>query len=156
MASFDAVSPKNVRYIKLGQAGAWEKECLNKGIIRIGFGGGHPERFGLCTSGRWKKVTESFVREGKDKTLATRFTKELRRFFEDDGSTLWITFAGERLYWGFADDSPPTAVGGSVSRRIRNGWQSSDRRGEQLTKDRLSGALTEARQRIAARLVMWT
>jgi hypothetical protein len=31
---------------------------------------------------------------------ATRFTNETRLFFEDDGTTLWITFVGERLYWG--------------------------------------------------------
>ena len=25
-----------VRYIKLGEGGRWEKECLDKGIIRFG------------------------------------------------------------------------------------------------------------------------
>ena len=38
--------------------------------------------------------------EGKDKATVTRFTNELRLFFEDDGSMIWITFVGQRLYWG--------------------------------------------------------
>ena len=89
-----------VRYIKLGSGGNWEKECLDKGIIRIGFGSAKPERFDLCKSGRWDSVTKSFLAEGNNKGNATRFTNELRLFFEDDGSMLWITFMGERLCWG--------------------------------------------------------
>jgi len=28
------ISPTRVRYIKLGEGGSWEKECLEKGIVR--------------------------------------------------------------------------------------------------------------------------
>ncbi len=42
----------------------------------------------------------AFGAEGKVKGTATRFTNELRLFFEDVGSMLWITFVGERLFWG--------------------------------------------------------
>ncbi|MHB9029635.1 MAG: restriction endonuclease, partial [Candidatus Latescibacterota bacterium] len=86
------INPSCVRYIKLGGGGSWEKECLNKGIIRIGFGSAGSKRFKQCNSGRWDKLTESFILEGKSKSIATRFTNELRLFFEDDGTTLWITF----------------------------------------------------------------
>ena len=34
----DTINPARVRYIKLGGGGSWEQECLEKGIIRIGFG----------------------------------------------------------------------------------------------------------------------
>lgn len=138
------ISPTRVRYIKLGGAGSWEKECLEKGIVRIGFGAAQSQRFELCQSGRWKDLSESFIAEGKDKGTATRFTNELRLFFEDDGSTLWITFMGERLCWGMVDHAKPArhpdAKG--VWRPIHGGWRSTDLEGEQLTKDRLSGALT--------------
>lgn len=70
----------------------------------------------------------------------------MKIFFEDDGSILWITFVGERLYWGFADaESPPIASSdfdGAI-RPIRGGWRCADIQGEPLTKDRLSGALTK-------------
>ncbi len=139
------ISPTRVRYIKLGEGGSWEKECLEKGTIRIGFGSAESQRFGLCQSGRWGDLSKSFIAEGKDKGTATRFTNELRLFFEDDGSTLWITFMGERLCWGMVDRAKPAlhpdAKG--VWRPIRGGWQTTDLEGEQLTKDRLSGALTK-------------
>jgi len=86
------ISPTRVRYIKLGEGGSWEKECLEKGIIRIGFGSAQSERFELCQSERWNDLWELFIGEGKVKGTATKFTNELRLFFEDDGSMLWITF----------------------------------------------------------------
>jgi hypothetical protein len=139
------VHPARVRYIKLGHGGGWERECVAKGIIRIGFASGAPERFNQCRSGRWKAVAASFKRAGKTGGTATRFANELRLFFEDDGSTLWITFAGDRLYWGCSTDAPPkpSPDGNGVWRSIRGGWRCTDVNGEALTKDNLSGALTK-------------
>jgi hypothetical protein len=139
------ISPTQVRYIKLGEAGGWEKECLDKGIIRIGFGSAQEERFELCQSGRWDDLAESFMKEGKDKKTASRFKNELRTFFEDEGSILWITFVGERLCWGMIDCAKPAphSDGNGVWRPIRGCWRWTDLNEEQLTKDRLSGALTK-------------
>jgi hypothetical protein len=140
------IHPTRVRYIKLGEGGRWERECLDKKIVRIGFGSARRERFDLCQAGRWSDVSASFVAEGKDKGTATRSMNELRLFFEDDGSTLWITFVGERLCWGFVDATQKVAPhpdGDGVSRPIRDGWRWADLHDEQLTKDRLSGALTK-------------
>lgn len=139
------IKPAYVRYIKLGGGGSWEKECLAKSIIRIGFGTGRPDMFRWCKSRNWRKVTESFIAEGKDKGTATRFTKELRLFFEDNGTTLWITFMNERLYWGQVEKDPavPDANGDGVWRTIREGWRGTDVNGNPLSKDRLSGAVTK-------------
>lgn len=140
------ISPKRVRYIKLGEKGKWEKECIAKGIIRFGFGSANKERYSLCLRGRWKALKQSFAAEGKDKGTATRFTKETELFFQDDGSTLWITFVGERLYWGFLKPGQPVrhSDGNGVYRKIASGgWKSIDLNGEELTKARLSGALTK-------------
>lgn len=139
------ISPTRVRYIKLGGGGSWEKECLEKGTIRIGFGSAQSQRFELCQSGRWHDLPASFIAEGKDKATATRSTNELRFFFEDDGSMLWITFMGERLCWGMVDYAKPAphADAKGVWRSIRDGWRWTDLLGEHLTKDRLSGALTK-------------
>ena len=139
------IKPAYVRYIKLGGGGSWEKECLEKSIIRIGFGTARPDMFRWCKSRNWNKVAESFIAEGKDKGTATRFTKELRLFFEDGGTTLWITFMNERLYWGQVDTAPavPHADGDGVWRTIRENWRGTDVNGNPLSKDRLSGALTK-------------
>ncbi|MGD0233611.1 MAG: hypothetical protein ABSC55_03630 [Syntrophorhabdales bacterium] len=139
------IEVKRVRYIKLGREGCWEKECFEKGIIRFGFDSATPERFALCNERRWDALTESFLTEGKNQGTATRFTNETRVFFEDDGSILWITFIGERLCWGFLEPDPAERhqSGDGVFRRLKDGWRWHDLKGEQLTKDRLSGALTK-------------
>jgi hypothetical protein len=101
--------------------------------------------FLLCQSRRWDEVVQSFIAEGKDKGTATRFTNELRLFLEDDGTTLWITFMNERLYWGLVESAPaePHADGAGVWRTVRRGWRGTDLGGNPLSKDRLSGALTK-------------
>jgi hypothetical protein len=47
---------------------------------------------------------------GRVQGNATRLAKEAREFVEDDGSTLWLTFVGERLAWGRLDGSPAKAM----------------------------------------------
>jgi hypothetical protein len=139
------VNPKRIRYIKLGEGGHWEKECLEKGIIRMGFGTGSPDRFHLCKLRQWDELASSFVAEGKDKATATRFTNELRIFIEDAGETLWITFMRDRLQWGFVENTPakPHHDGHGIWRTIQGGWCGQDITGDSLSKDRLSGALTK-------------
>jgi hypothetical protein len=139
------IHAKRVRYIKLGAEGRWEKECSDKGILRFGFGSANSKRFPFCRDRRWGNLTTSFIAEGKDKGTATRFTNETRLFFEDDGSTLWITFMGERLCWGFLEPDPAERheSGDGVFRRVKGGWRWTDLNGESLTKDRLSGTLTQ-------------
>jgi hypothetical protein len=141
----DTIHPARVRYIKLGEAGHWEKECIEKGIIRFGFGSATDERFPLCRDRKWCDLTRSFIASGRTKGTATRFTNETRLFFEDDGRTLWITFVGEQLYWGLLAPGAPEKHkdGHGVWRAVADGWRCTDVTGEPLTKDRLSGALTK-------------
>ncbi len=141
----EPIRPNRVRYIKLGEGGRWEKECIKAGIIRFGFGSSTPERFPLCQAQQWDSLTTSFLAEGTSKGTATRFTNETRIFFEDDGATLWVTFMGEQLYWGLLSQRPaePHADGQGVWRTVLGGWRGTDLTGEPLTKDRLSGALTK-------------
>ena len=140
-----AVRPSRVRYIKLGEGGGWEKECLKENIIRFGFGSGRAKRFQLCRARQWDELTKSFVKAGRGSGTATRSTNEVKLFFEDDGSTLWITFVGERLYWGMVEPGLPKrhADRRSVYRAIASGWRCTDLNNDELTKDRLSGALTK-------------
>jgi hypothetical protein len=98
---------QSVRYIKLGEGGSWESECLNDDIVRYGFNSREPEMIELSLKGRWGELAEAFLAEGRTQSVATRFTNESRHFFEDDGSTLWITFIGQTLHWGFVASDPP-------------------------------------------------
>ena len=89
------IQPNRARYIKLGAGGMWEHECAAKGIIRFGFGTGTSERFELCRSEKWGRLSESFFDEEKNRGTATRFTNETRLFFEDDGNAV----AAARWTW---------------------------------------------------------
>ena len=143
----EKIQPRRTRYIKLGREGGWEQECLKDGIIRFGFDTSSPERFPLCQTGRWDELTKSLLKHGKTKGTATNIANQARAFFEDDGTTLWITFFGERLYWGFTTTAPAKRHddGKGVWREMQRGWSYTDLNGEELTTDRLSGALTKLR-----------
>lgn len=143
--AMSAIQPNLVRYIKLGDGGRWERECIKEGIIRFGFGTNEDEKFSVCLRGEWDELTRLFLAEGKNQGTATRFTNETQIFFKDNGSTLWITFKGEDLWWGFLNSDAPVAHadGLGVWRRVQNGWKNTDINGEPLTKSRLSGALTK-------------
>jgi hypothetical protein len=132
-----------VRYIKLGEGGKWERECLEKGIARFGVDSTRADRFQLCLDGRWDDLTRSLLEEGRSKGTATRFTNATRLFFEDEGSILWITFIGERLCWGMFESAAPTrhADGDGVWRAVKGGWRTADLKGEPLAKDGLAGSL---------------
>jgi hypothetical protein len=140
-----AISPAHVRYIKLGRHGGWEEECLHNGIIRLGFGTEGAARFDLCKKGKWKLLERSFLREGNDASRASRFANEIRHFFTDPGTTLWITFHGERMYWGFLEAGRPKLHRDGVGtwRTVSKGWRSDDVHGVVLSKSRLGKNLTK-------------
>ena len=139
------IDPRLVRYIKLGQGGGWEAECIADGIIRFGFSTARGDQFAMSSAGRWANLTASFIAEGRGPGTATRFTNEVKLFFEDEGRTLWLTFHGASLYWGFLTREPAERHpdGDGTFRRVDDGWKNHDLLGEPLTTDRLSGALTK-------------
>src|SRR5258707_1348621 len=143
------IAPSAVRYIKLGEHGIWEQEGLQRGIVRTGLDSAHPltaaERFALSQAGRWEDLRQSFVAAGRNPGVATRFAKEIRLFFDDDGTTLWITFAAGRLYWGMLDALPAEmhTDGVTIVRHLQGGWRGTDLNGEPLRMGRLPGALTQ-------------
>jgi len=77
--------------------------------------------------------------------VATRFVNETRLFFADKSDTRWLTFVEQRLCLRFATPEVPQrhSDGDGVWRSIASGWRWRDIDGEPLTKDRISGALTQ-------------
>lgn len=135
-----------VRYIKLGVGGKWEKECLTNGVIRFGFGSATAKRFPLCCAHNWNQLRKDILSDPRmTEGVATRFTNETQKFFEDNGTTLWITFGEEQLWWGFLTTDPSVrhTDGNGVQRTVNGGWKNADLNGEKLTKDNLSGALVK-------------
>lgn len=140
------VRAEKVRYIKLGAGGEWERECFDTGTRRIGFDIGVPQVLDLCRTANWTGVAEYCRRRVESSGTATRYANEVRKFVEDDGSTLWISFDSNRLYWGFlAAGAPlvPHPSGDGSTRRIVGGWSYHDRKGRELKRSELAGGLTK-------------
>lgn len=145
MTSEDSIAPSVVRYIKLGRGGGWERECLDDGIARFGYGTQQPARLDAAAAGRWAELRAMFLDDGRAAGTATRFTRDVEHFFRDEKSTLWITFSGQQLWWAFLEPDPPQPHpdGHGTFRRTAGGWHGTDLLGDPLTSDRLAGSLTK-------------
>ncbi|MGE5475529.1 MAG: hypothetical protein ACM3Q1_02655 [Bacteroidales bacterium] len=139
-----AVAANRVRYIKLGQGGRHEAECFDQQIMRMGFGSAR--HFDLCSTCQWEALAERYKAEGRKQGKATENSNQVRTFFEDDGSILWITFSRRLLWWAFIDGNVPAQPHQDMDgtfRPVRGQWRSTDILGTPLHMDGLSGHLTQ-------------
>jgi len=138
------ISADAVRYIKLGKAGRDEGECIQSGWMRIGHHSGDAGIYDLCRAGDWASFHAAQRALGKAKGRATDITGQVQAFYEDEGRTLWFTFRGEKLFWGFADcrAAPVARDDGGSWRPMLTGWHALDRDGRELRKDNLPGEIT--------------
>lgn len=146
MEELPPITAATVRYIKLGRGGEWEAECIRDGILRFGFDTGDPLTMELCRARRWDEVALSWRRDGgKDPATATRFTNETCIYYEANHKDLWVTFVGERFYWGRFEAGEPEKHPDDYSsfRRIVDGWRCTDRLGAPLLKSNLPGSITK-------------
>jgi hypothetical protein len=141
---FDPIKPGRVRYVKLGEGGAWEQDCFARGVLRMGFGSDEDRGYALCRAGDWDGFASMWREEGKTAGVATRFANETKLFFEDDGSTLWITFSGQKLLWTMLVPGvvpSRTFDEDSTTRPVRDCWRDHDINGAPLVKGNLAGDL---------------
>ena len=137
-----------VRYLKLGERGILEDDCTKDGSAYFGFGMYQADRRALWEAGRWDELralllTTSYA--GKP-SVATNVTRQARAFFEDDGTTVWITFHDGRMFWSrFLPGSTVEHRHGrdGVWRRVDGGWRHIDIAGDELEMAGLSGRLTQ-------------
>jgi hypothetical protein len=88
----DPISPKEIRFIKLGENGRWEKDCIegSKPCIRLGFDTNHHAE---SLAGHWKMLTD-YWRNVERKTPGK--TTELALGFGVNRSSLQNGFRGDR------------------------------------------------------------
>lgn len=148
-------APSSVRYIKLGQGGAWAANAIDQAIIPFGFS---QVSHAPCAAGDWDEVRRALEAFGRTKSGASQGVRELRDFYELPDDALWITFADRHLYWTFAWPAIvafdcPTSWGWHRFRPCVGGWSRLSISGEPLSTTRLSSALTRVagfRQTICA------
>lgn len=146
IASFSPAwrTPSAVRYIKLGQGGAWSARGLAEGIIPFGFRQIEHE---ACAAGDWDEVRRQLAAAGRTPTGVSQGVRELRDFYSLGPDALWVTFADGHLYWTFAEASvvPVVDAGENDPHRFRRtigGWSRASLIGEPLAVRSLSSSLT--------------
>jgi hypothetical protein len=117
-------------FIKLGEKGEWESECLRDGTLRFGY---HATPHNLSLDGDWAAIRQIWMEKRGNPGVATRDVNQIRIFYEAPVGTLFITFAGSYLYWCKVGDKIELLSDGSRVRNTFDGWHN--------TTDRLSGNL---------------
>lgn len=135
------IHAKTIKFIKLGQSGDWEKDCIETDtpIIRLGFNNPYHDK---CLKGDWDFINRYWL-ESKTKGKATQTTNQIKDFYTQPNDTMWVTFYKRKLYWCFAKEEVTQLDDGSRIREVDGEWKSCNINGEPLYVESLSGKLTK-------------
>ncbi|MCB9026376.1 MAG: hypothetical protein H6625_08670 [Bdellovibrionaceae bacterium] len=133
-----SVTTNKALFIKLGRGGIWEKDCIEKGLLRLGY---RESNFEACKDSDWKKVENDYLEEGKSKIAASGYVTQIKYFFEEPVDTLWITFFNNKLWWSKAEEKVVLEKDGTKIRKCISGWSDKDTNGNVLYMENISGKL---------------
>ncbi len=134
--------PKNILYIKLGARGGYEYECIEQNSsIKIGYG---EIDHNLCLAKEWQKVSSQIAQKYKSGKIATTSHKnQIKRFYEEPETTMWITFYKGKLWYCFVKSKITLNPDGTKERKTQDGWKDIDSKNNTLFLQFLSGRLTQ-------------
>jgi hypothetical protein len=138
------ISPKYIRYIKLGDGGRWALDAFHDGALYFGY---HSVPHDMCLTREWDSIRKC-LSDRKSEGARTAGVTEVSTFYEMGEDCLWITFADSHLYWSFAHSkvipiSDGKSGGPSRKRETINGWHKYDVNGKPLRVAYLSSKLTK-------------
>lgn len=135
-------NPKNILFIKLGEKGTFEKECIEeKGIIKLDY---REIDHDNCINSKWEKIEEQVKTTYKTWPSATTSHKnQIKRFYEESETTMWITFYNGKLWYCYADKKIQLNNDGTKERKTITGWTDEDINKNTLFIQYLSGRLTK-------------
>lgn len=136
----DKIKANKVLFIKLGQSGSFEKECIEQNqTLRLGY---IEVDHQLCADGKWDKVHRYFTEiEGTKSFVATSHTNQIKQFYEEDENTLWITFYNNKLWWCFSKPEITLLSDKTKTRPVIGKWSDEDINGNILLAGNISGKL---------------
>lgn len=137
-AVLKALEAKTANFIKLGEGGEWEGECLRDGTLRFGY---HETPHELCLVGDWEGVSEFWRERRGNSGAGTRDMQQIRCFYEAGEDSIFITFHGGQMYWCRPCGPVMVQEDGGRVRSTSDGWSNSTIGGVPLTVERLSGHL---------------
>lgn len=129
-----------VLFIKLGQGGQFEKDCIeNANTLRLSY---REVDHNFCINKQWDKVHEYFKTEENSQTfVATSHTNQIKQFYEEGEQTLWITFYANKLWWCFSKPEITLLPDKTKTRPVIEKWSDKDINGNILLASNLSGKL---------------
>ncbi len=128
-------------FIKLGEGGKFEKECIEKNVLKIGYNDADHD---LCLQGKWQKIKDYYVnKRGLQNGVATFHVNQIKYFYEEDEGVLWITFYNNKLYWCFSENKIFLQNDKTKIRKIIGKWSCKDLKGKILFLDNISGRLSK-------------
>jgi hypothetical protein len=137
------IAPSNIRFIKLGEQGRWERSCIEEGTVRFGY---ESQYHAESLARDWEPVRQFWlsVRTGPRKEATVKNDlRQIRDFYELDSNTLWFTFYNRKLWWCFAQEEViELEEDKSRIRQTVNGWSCTDLKGRELTVQSLDGRVT--------------
>lgn len=132
------VHAQRALYIKLGQGGQWEADCIRDGNLRFGY---HEIPHQAAVEGRWKEVNVALRGYSSSAGAITRHENQVREFYEAGSDILWITFFSDRLWWCKSPATLTLHEDFTKTRPTVDGWHDADLMAVPLLKSRLSGKL---------------
>ncbi|MBU1630171.1 hypothetical protein KKD88_03795 [Patescibacteria group bacterium] len=134
------LTPTKVLFIKLGEGGLYEKECIERrNILKIGY---KEISHDLCVSGKWNEVKKEIAEKMRvSDGVITYHLTQLKYFYEENDHVLWITFFNNKLRWCFAERKVTLEKDGTRYRNVKGKWKCEDLKGNTLFLEDLSGRL---------------
>jgi hypothetical protein len=136
----EKIIANKVLFIKLGEGGKFEKDCIEKSqTLRLGY---RDVNHNFCTERDWQKVHDYFTTEENSKTfVATSHTNQIKQFYEEDEKTLWITFYANKLWWCFSKPEITQLSDKTKTRPVIGKWSDKDLNENVLLAGNISGKL---------------
>lgn len=137
------IKADTILFIKLGNNGCYEKECIEiKNTIRLDY---REIDHSLCINKKWNLVEKKIEQIIKtDKSHTTSHKNQIRRFYEEPNTTMWITFYDGKLWYCFADTNiVHNTIDNTKERKVIGKWQDVDLNNKTLFIQSLSGRLTK-------------
>jgi len=135
----EPINPSKVLYIKLGNKGAWEHECIyEKNNLKLGY---REVPHQSCINKNWEEAAEALKEIRASKGAITSDINQIKKFYEEGEDTLWITFHENCLWWCFSTPKITLLPNNRKTRPVIGKWRCTDINGDKLTYDRLRGSL---------------
>jgi len=135
----EKVLAREVKYIKLGEGGEWEPECLATGTIRFGY---HDTPHQMCLEGKWEDVHKVWLPlRNNNPSTATSDVRQIKAFYTATPDIVFITLSQGLMHWCQPCGDVIELEDGSRMRPTVNGWHSISLAGHLLSHSVLSGEL---------------